>query len=58
MEYSGCVIHKAVAEVDAGEILSERTIPIGGLTLDEVYNTLHKVSVSLWTDFLKAKLCR
>ncbi|MAF36037.1 hypothetical protein CL622_02870 [archaeon] len=56
MEYGGCVIHKAVAEVDAGAILSEATIPIGGLTLDEVYTTLHKVSVNLWIDFLKSKL--
>ena len=56
MEYGGCVIHKAVAEVDAGAILSERTIPIKGLSLDEVYTTLHKVSVTLWVDFLKGQL--
>ena len=55
-ENGGCVIHEVISEVDAGEILSEGSIPIKGLTLDDVYVKLHKVSVQLWADFLKEKL--
>lgn len=52
---AGSVIHEVVPEVDAGKILKERAISIEGLTLDEVYSSLHKVSTSLWVDFLKEK---
>ena len=55
-ETAGCVIHEVVPEVDAGDILSEGSIPIKGLTLDAVYSKLHGISVNLWVDFLKEKL--
>ena len=54
-ETAGCVIHEAVAEVDAGEILKEGSVDIKGLTLDKVYSTLHEVSVNLWVEFLEEK---
>ena len=52
---AGCVIHEVVPEVDAGKILYEHVINIDGLTLDEVYSSLHTVSTNLWIDFLKEK---
>jgi methionyl-tRNA formyltransferase len=51
-ETGGCVIHKAIAEVDAGSIVSEGVIPLTDLTLDEVYSNLHDLSVDLWVDYL------
>jgi len=50
--WAGCVIHEAVAEVDAGEIMSDAQINIEGLTLDEVYKSLHGLSVDMWVQFL------
>ena len=52
---AGSVIHEVVPEVDAGKILHEHAISIDGLTLDEVYSSLHEVSTNLWIDFLKEK---
>jgi len=51
-ETAGCVIHEAVAEVDAGKILKEGSIEIKGLPLDQVYSKLHDLSVNLWVEFL------
>jgi len=52
---AGCVIHEAVAEVDAGKILAESEIDIKDKSLDEVYGSLHKLSTDLWVDFLRDK---
>ena len=52
---AGSVIHEVVPEVDAGKILHENVINIEGLTLDEVYSSLHDVSTNLWIDFLREK---
>jgi|TARA_Y100000310_G_scaffold149014_1_gene148308 methionyl-tRNA formyltransferase len=54
-EYGGCVIHEAVAEVDAGEIARAQQINIEGMSLDEVYKGLHDLSVTMWTEFLLDK---
>ena len=54
-EIAGCVIHEAVAEVDAGKILKEGSIEIKGLPLDQVYSNLHDLSVDMWTEFLLDK---
>ncbi|MBC8416896.1 hypothetical protein H8E06_01025 [bacterium] len=51
-ERGGCVIHKAIEEVDAGSIISEGDISLKDLTLDEVYKNLHDLSVDLWVDYL------
>ena len=53
---SGSVIHDVVAEVDSGEILASKEVDIAGLTLEEVYEALHRSSVSLWAEFLKNML--
>ena len=52
----GCVIHRVIPEVDEGQILSEGVISIEGLTLDDVYDKLHEVSINLWVDFLGERL--
>lgn len=56
LEYSGCVIHKVTEGVDEGEILLERRVSIKGLEIGEVFHILHKISISLWVEFLKNKL--
>lgn len=53
LDTSGAVIHKVTAEVDSGEILDSVEIPIKGLSLDEVYENLHKCSSELWIKFFK-----
>jgi len=51
---AGCVIHKVVPEVDAGEILMSQGIGIKGKTLNEVYSSLHEVAFDLWKSFFSA----
>lgn len=53
LPYSGAVIHKVVSEVDSGQILSSVKVSIKDLSLEEVYNSLHKASTELWVNFLK-----
>ena len=50
---SGAVIHEVIAEVDSGEILDSVETSIEGLTLDEVYEKLHKCSSELWIKFFR-----
>lgn len=52
LEYSGCVIHKVTEGVDEGEILRSRKVYIKNLELSELFHILHKISISLWADFL------
>ena len=54
-ETAGSVIHKVVPEVDAGTVLEEKEINIKGMSLDEVYKSLHVVSTDLWVEFLKGE---
>jgi len=51
---AGCVIHKVVPEVDAGEILLSQGISIEELRLDEVYEALHDTAFDLWRSFFTA----
>lgn len=53
LETSGAVIHEVIAEVDSGKILDSVETSIKGLTLDEVYEKLHKCSSELWIKFFK-----
>jgi folate-dependent phosphoribosylglycinamide formyltransferase PurN len=53
---SGSVIHQVTAGVDEGPVVAQNPVSIEGLTLDEVYKTLHSNSVNLWYNFLKEKL--
>jgi methionyl-tRNA formyltransferase len=54
-DWGGCVIHEAVAEVDAGEVEVLGVENIKNLTLDQTYSILHDLSVSLWVGFLRKK---
>lgn len=56
LEYSGCVIHKVTEGVDEGEILLERKVFIEKLEIGELFTILHKISISLWVEFLKSRL--
>lgn len=54
----GCVIHDVTTEVDGGRVLLARAIS----TTEEhrerkvLYETLHRISVELWVDFLREVL--
>ena len=54
LEYSGCILHRATAELDGGPIIdvSDKVI-IEGKTTDEVFTALHETSVDMWVKFLK-----
>jgi folate-dependent phosphoribosylglycinamide formyltransferase PurN len=51
---AGCVLHRVVPEVDAGEIMMSQGISIENKSLNEVYNALHNVAFDLWKSFLTA----
>lgn len=51
---AGCVIHKVVPEVDAGEIIMSQGISIEQKKLKEVYESLHNVAFDLWKSFFTA----
>ena len=50
---SGSVIHKVTAGVDEGPIVDFKEIPIRNLSLDQLFDNLHKTSIDLWVNFLK-----
>lgn len=56
LELSGCVIHKVVPKVDAGEIVDYIKVDINKLSLDEVITKLHDASIDLWCKFLRNRL--
>lgn len=51
---AGCVIHRVVPEVDAGEILLSQGVFIEHKSLNEVYQSLHGVALDLWKSFFTA----
>lgn len=51
-DLAGCVIHRVVPEVDAGEIMMSQGVSIKNKNLNEVYSTLHEVAFDLWKSFL------
>ena len=51
---AGCVIHKVIAEVDAGAIMMSQGISIEHKSLDEVYACLKQVALDLWKSFFSA----
>jgi folate-dependent phosphoribosylglycinamide formyltransferase PurN len=53
LKTSGSVIHKVIPDVDSGEVVMSKEVSIDGLTLDQVYEVLHKNSTDLWIQFLK-----
>ena len=58
LEYSGSILHEAIAEVDSGQVIAAQKVKIEGLTDNEVFSTLHETSVNLWVDFLKVEFTR
>jgi phosphoribosylglycinamide formyltransferase-1 len=56
LESSGCVVHKVTEGVDEGKILLDREVSLKGLEIGEVFTILHRISVSLWVEFLKNKI--
>lgn len=48
---AGCVIHRVIPEVDAGEILLSQDVSIEGLNLNGVYEALHDTALDLWKNF-------
>lgn len=56
LDFSGCVIHKVTEGVDEGEVLLERKVSIKELKLEKIFRILHRISVSLWAEFLNKKL--
>ena len=53
LKESGCVIHKVTAGVDEGPLYRITATSIEGLSLDEIYNRLHDISVRQWVSFLR-----
>tara|TARA_R100000664_G_scaffold9096_1_gene15138 strand:+ start:10953 stop:11489 length:537 start_codon:yes stop_codon:yes gene_type:complete len=53
----GSVVHKVVAEVDAGEIIVEKSARTRDvLNIDKTYDTLRKTSFDAWMEFLEEHL--
>ena len=56
LEYSGCILHKATAELDGGPIVDiSDKVTIQDKSSEQVFADLHKASVDLWVKFLKEK---
>lgn len=53
LDSSGSTIHRCTSELDGGEILDLQKVSIKGMTLDQVYKTLHDNSVFQWIKYLK-----
>lgn len=57
LEYSGCILHKATAELDGGPIVDvSDKVMVEGKSTDEVFANLHKASVNMWVRFLQKQL--
>ena len=48
----GCVIHKVVPEVDAGEIVMTRALKNCYYSDDAITEKLHEIAGDMWVDFL------
>lgn len=48
----GCVIHKVVPEVDAGDVILERSLHNHYYSESSVTNVLHEMAGDMWVDFL------
>tara|TARA_R110002110_G_scaffold229469_6_gene444952 strand:+ start:142 stop:678 length:537 start_codon:yes stop_codon:yes gene_type:complete len=53
----GSVVHKVAAEVDAGEVIVEKSTRTSRIyNLNKTYNALRKTSFDAWLEFLKEHL--
>jgi methionyl-tRNA formyltransferase len=55
-KYSGNVIHKCIAELDAGEILAKNQFDVSGFDLDMVFKLTHAKATELWGSFLQDRV--
>lgn len=55
-KYSGNVIHKCIAELDAGEILAKNHFEVRGFDLDMVFKITHSKATELWCGFLEDRV--
>jgi folate-dependent phosphoribosylglycinamide formyltransferase PurN len=51
-KYSGNVIHKCIAELDAGEILAKNQFDVRGFDQDMIFKLTHSKATELWCGFL------
>lgn len=49
----GSVVHRVIAEVDEGEILTSDEVYINSEKLEDYYNTLRGTSLNAWKEFFK-----
>jgi folate-dependent phosphoribosylglycinamide formyltransferase PurN len=54
--YSGNVIHKCIAELDAGEILAKNEFDVTGASLDKIFELTHSKAGELWCRFLQNRV--
>lgn len=54
--YVGCVIHRAVAEVDSGEIIMSRKVFNAYPSVNLLTESLHTMARDMWIDFFEKKL--
>ena len=52
----GCVIHRAEAKVDDGDIYAERKCQNTFDTLEDLTYYLHSIATDMWVDFLQPRL--
>ena len=53
----GSVVHRVVAEIDAGEVIVEKSTRTRDIyNLDKTYDALRKTSFNAWIEFLKEHL--
>jgi len=55
-EEVGCVIHRAVKEVDSGEVFMERSTTNVYYSEASLTKYLHEMATGMWIDFLNTKL--
>ena len=55
-EYAGAVLHKVVAGVDEGKVITEERFNVFQVELDELFHILRDRSLFMWINFLKKVL--
>lgn len=55
-QYVGCVIHRAVAEVDSGEIIMSRRVLNTYPSAQILSHALHDMAGDMWVDFFEKRL--
>jgi len=55
-QYVGCVLHRAIAEVDAGDIIMTRSVFNTYMSVHTLTDVLHEMAGSMWVDFFEREL--